>query len=150
MSPLAQFLSSRMLRKQQQRHGAPTTSLMGHTQVCPPELWPSSISLWGRARRWLMKDHPWTPQSVRPINRLALVKDEFSDSLHGLTGPDAGQLADQIDRARSLRELWHLRSALYGQLAVTYTQSEAERRMAVLNRHFPVRAARSVSSSLGA
>jgi hypothetical protein len=143
MSPLAQFLPSRMLRKLTPRHSAPPSSLMGRTQVCPPELWPSSLTLWGRAQRWLMKDHPWTPQSARPPNRLAMVKSEFNDSLHGLTGLEADRLADQIDRARSLRELWHLRSALYGQLAVTYSQSEAERRMTTLNRHFPTRAPRS-------
>ena len=150
MSPLAQFLSSRMLRKQQQRHGAPTTSLMGHTQVCPPELWPSSVSLWGRARRWLMKEHPWTPEASRPVNRLALVKNEFEDSLAGLTGVEAGQLSFQIERARSLRELWHLRSTLYGLLALAYSQSEAERRMAQLNRHFPTRAPRSAPMPLDA
>lgn len=139
-----------MLRRLSQRHSAPPSSLMSRMQVCPPELWPSSMTLWGRARRWLMKEHPWTPSAARPPNRLALVKNEFSDSLQGLSGADAGRLADQIERARSLRELWHLRSALYGQLAVTYTQSEAERRMATLNRHFPSRAPRAAPAMLDA
>lgn len=144
MSPLANLLPSRMLRKwSASRHGAPATSQMTRIQVCPPEMWPSSLTFWGRARRWLMKDHPWTPAASRPVNRLALVKAEFSESLKGLTGLQAGQLAHQIDRARSLRELWHLRSTLYGLLAVAYSQGEAEHRMASLNRHFPTRAPRS-------
>ena len=70
------------------------------------------------------------------------MKNEFEDSLAGLTGVEAGQLSYQIERARSLRELWHLRSTLYGLLALAHSQSEAERRMAHLNRHFPTRAPR--------
>lgn len=154
MSPLAQFLPSLMLRKHPQRpshkQSAPPSSLLNHVQVCPPQLWPSSLTLWGRARRWLMKDHPWTPEASRPVNRLALVKNEFEDSLAGLTGAEACQLSLQIERARSLRELWHLRSTLYGLMALAHSQSEAERRMAQLNRHFPTRAPRSAPMPLDA
>ena len=150
MSPLAQFLPSIMLRKRWHKHSAPPSSLLTHVQVCPPQLWPSSLTLWGRARRWLMKDHPWMPEASRPVNRLALVKNEFEDSLAGLTGVEAGQLSYQIERARSLRELWHLRSTLYGLLALAHSQSEAERRMAHLNRHFPTRAPRSAPMPLDA
>ena len=77
------------------------------------------------------------------MNRLAAVKSEFRSSMDGLTGGPSCRLADQIERARSLRELWHLRSDLYGLLAVQYDQAEAERRLAGLNRHFPIRAPRS-------
>jgi hypothetical protein len=52
------------------------------------------------------------------------------------------RLQDRIERARSLRELWHLRPELYGTVARILTQADAERRLATLNRHFPVRAAR--------
>lgn len=142
MSPLAQFLPSLLIRKRLHKPSAPPSSLMTRIQVCPPQLWPSSLTLWGRARRWLMKDHLWTPAASRPVNRLTMVKNEFEDSLAGLTGVDAGQLSYQIERARSLRELWHLRSTLYGVLALAHSQSEAERRMARLNRHFPTRAPR--------
>lgn len=149
MSQIAQFLSSRLMRKASPRQSAAPSTLIPRTQICPPELWPSSLTLWGRTRRWLMKDHPWTPEASRPLNRLALVKDEFADSLFGLAGAEVGRLAEQIARARSLRELWHLRSALYNQLAIAHTQSEAESRMAVLNRHFPHRATRSSFAPLG-
>ena len=85
----------------------------------------------------------WAPASMRPVNRLALVKLEFHSGMQGLNSDDAQRLTEQIERARSLRELWHLRSALFGLLAVAVDQSEAERRLGVLNRHFPMRAPRS-------
>lgn len=117
------------------------SSLTSRVEVCPPALWPSSLSFWGRAKRWLDRS-PWTPPSQRPVNRLALVKHEFRVGLADLRSPEASQLGDRIERARSLRELWHLRSVLYGLLATDFNQVEAERRMAQLNRHFPTRAPR--------
>lgn len=128
--------SSRLARDS----GSPS-SLMTRVEVCPPALWPSSLTFWGRARRWLDRS-PWMPQAQRPVNRLALVKQEFRLSLEDLRSPEASQLGDRIERARSLRELWHLRSVLYNLLATAFTQAEAERRMERLNRHFPVRAPR--------
>jgi hypothetical protein len=71
-----------------------------------------------------------------------LVKQEFHASLSGLATPEAATLADRMERARSLRELWHLRSVLYNLLATSFSQVEAERRIAQLNRHFPTRAPR--------
>ena len=76
------------------------------------------------------------------MNRLALVKAEFRSSLDDLRSDEAAPLRGRIERARSLRELWHLRSVLYGLLAIEFTQGEAEERMARLNRHFPMRAPR--------
>lgn len=120
-----------------------SSSLMSRIEVCPPELWPSSVTWWGRLRRWMHRNAEWAPASMRPVNRLALVKLEFHSGMQGLDSDDALRLTDQIERARSLRELWHLRSALFGLLAVAVDQSEAERRLGVLNRHFPMRAPRS-------
>ncbi len=117
------------------------SSLMTRIEVCPPALWPSSLSFWGRAKRWLVRS-PWTPQAQRPVNRLALVKGEFHRELGDLHAEEASQLGERIDRARSLREMWHLRSGLYHLMATELNQAEAERRMARLNRHFPQRAPR--------
>ena len=39
--------------------------------------------------------------------------------------------------------MWHLRSSVYGEVALALNQSEAGRRLARLNRHFPVRTPRS-------
>ncbi|HSW05848.1 hypothetical protein [Aquabacterium sp.] len=142
MSTLHQLLPHWMSsRRALHRDSGVPSSLMTRVEVCPPALWPSSLSFWGRARRWLDRS-PWTPAAQRPVNRLALVKNEFRFSLDELRSPEASQLGERIERARSLRELWHLRSVLYGLLAVEFNQVEAERRMAQLNRHFPMRAPR--------
>jgi hypothetical protein len=119
----------------------PASAQHSRVEVCPPALWPSSLTFWGRARRWLERS-PWMPDDHRPVNRLALVKQEFRASLQVLESPDADSLRDRIERARSLRELWHLRSVLYGLLATGFSQVEAERNMVRLNRHFPTRAPR--------
>ena len=93
---------------------------------------------------------PWLPEPARPVNRLALAKREFQDSLSDVPGDPAMNLMDRIERARSLREMWHLRSSLYGEVAVALDQGEAERRLARLNRHFPTRAPRSGLMALDA
>jgi hypothetical protein len=148
MNPQNALLPTWMFRLVARSHAAPPTSQMhSRVEVCPPELWPSSLSWRGRFKRLtdrlMRRAAPWLPAPARPVNRLALVKAEFQDSLRDLIDPPAQALLDQIDRARSLRELWHLRSPVYGAVAVATTQSEAERRLARLNRHFPMRAPRS-------
>jgi hypothetical protein len=147
MKDFVHLVASRSGPRGGSRHSAaPCSRLNSRTEVCPPELWPASITWWGRVRRWMAKDgKAWMPATVRPVDRLALVKAEFRDGMQWLTGPSAERLADQIERARSLRELWHLRSPLYGLLAVQFDQREAEHRLNALNRHFPTRAPRSAA-----
>ena len=121
-------------------------------EVCPPELWPSSLSWRGRMKRWSQRVvgniAPWLPEQVRPVNRLTMVKAEFGDSVSDLDSNGQASLLERIDRARSLRELWHLRSSVYGEVALALSQGEAERRLAGLNRHFPTRAPRSAPLQL--
>lgn len=150
MNPFVHLLPSLAGQRTTARQVAVPSSLMSRIEVKPPQVWPSSLSWWGRVQRWLMQDNPWTAGSKRPVNRLALVKGEFRRHMDGLSGIGAARLADQLDRARSLRELWHLRSTLYGLLAVQFDQAEAERRMAQLNRHFPMRAPRAGHALHGA
>lgn len=125
------------------RTAAAPSSHASRVEVCPPELWPSSATLWGQARRWARACAPWLPASARPANRLERVKAEFTQSLDDVASLDAVLLTDRIGRARSLRELWHLRSPLYSAVSLALDQTEAERRLAQLNRHFPTRAPRS-------
>jgi hypothetical protein len=150
MNHLSAQLPSWMSRLVARPPTMPPSSLL-HTrvEVCPPELWPSSLSWRGRLQR--LSNHlvrratPLLPVAARPVNRLALVKAEFLSSLADLHDrPDLSvqRLQDRIERARSLRELWHLRSEVYGTVATILTQSDADLRLATLNRHFPVRAAR--------
>jgi len=148
MNPLHVQLPSWMFRLVSRHPAAQTTSVMStRVQVCPPELWPSSMSWHGRARRVGAQLArfclPLLPAQARPVNRLALVKAEFDASLVDVVGEAALQLRDRIQRARSLRELWHLRSSVYGEVAMQFSQAVAEQRLAGLNRHFPVRAPRS-------
>ena len=123
---------------------APNSQMHTRIEVCPPALWPSSISWQGRLKRLSQRlcrqAAPWLPGNDRPVNRLALVKAEFQDSLSDLGTLASPALADQIERARSLRELWHLRLPVYSEVARARTQSEAESRLSHLNRHFPIRA----------
>ena len=147
MNPHNASLPSWLFRLMTRRPSAPSSSLThSRVEVCPPELWPSSLSWRGRlnrlGNRLVVRVAPWLPEPARPVNRLARVKQEFQDSLADLDRPAASPLREQIDRARSLRELWHLRSPVYGAVAVAHTQADAERRLARLNRHFPLRAAR--------
>lgn len=137
-----------MFRLVVRRPAAPSSSLMhSRVEVCPPELWPSSLSWRGRMQRWTQRVvkqvAPWLPEPARPVNRLTMVKAEFVDSVSDLDSDGQHTLLERIDRARSLRELWHLRSSVYGEVALARSQSEAERRLAGLNRHFPMRAPRS-------
>lgn len=130
------------------RRPPPSNSVM-HTriEICPPELWPSSLSWRGRIARWgqrvISQVAPWLPAAIRPVNRLTRVKAEFVDSVTDLYSEGQHSLLERIARARSLRELWHLRSSVYGEVAMALDQAEAERRLAGLNRHFPTRAPRS-------
>ena len=148
MNPIQVQLPSWMCRLAGRRPATPSSSLLhSRTEVRPPQLWPSSLSWQGRAQRLrdrlLRAAAPWLPEPARPVNRLALVKHEFLDTVSDLPGEPVQRLQDRIERARSLRELWHLRSSVYGEVALALSQSEAERRLAGLNRHFPVRAPRS-------
>lgn len=148
MNPLHAPMSSWIPRWVARRHGGGQSTLtQSRVEVCPPELFPSSLSWRGRVQRWgsrlLHRAVPWLPAQVRPVNRLAVVKGEFRDSLSDLGTLPAHDLMESIERARSLREMWHLRASLYGEVSITLSQGEAERRLARLNRHFPMRAPRS-------
>lgn len=126
------------------RRAAPTSTLNSRIEVCPPALWPSSVTLWGRLERW------WQARSDRaaPVNRLAVAREDFIAALRDLRGEEPELLQCRIERARSLRELWHLRSTLYGLVSLQCSQQDAEGRLAQLNRHFPTRAPRSALSPL--
>lgn len=153
MNPLHAALPPWIFRLLVRLPAAPSSSLMhSRVEVCPPELWPSSLSWRGRMTRWVQRVGglvaPWLPEPARPVNRLTMVKAEFVDSVSDLINIDQTSLLERIGRARSLRELWHLRSSVYGEVAIALHQSEAERRLAGLNRHFPTRSPRSVLMAL--
>jgi Tfp pilus assembly protein PilF len=70
------------------------------------------------------------------------VRSEFAACLQDLPEDAVADLADRIDHARSMRDLWHLRAEVYRAIGVHRSQTEAEIRLSRLNRHFPTRAPR--------
>jgi hypothetical protein len=110
-------------------------------EVRPPSLRHAPASLWQRLVFWLMAPAP--RDAAPPLNRLPGVRDDFLATLADLHDEDACELSTRIARARSLRELWHLRADVYRLVAVQHSETEAQARLSELNRHFPTRAPRS-------
>src|SRR6185369_6636535 len=117
--------------------------------ICPPALLRSAPSVRQGFMAWLIPG--WHDSSLtttsheaqRPppgVTPLWAVRLEFMRALHGIRTQQAGQLLDRIGRARSLRELWHLRADVFALVAHQRDQAEAHARLATLNRHFPARA----------
>ena len=116
---------------------APTTLRMN---VCPPDVCPQPESLWSATLRWLVGGNVEVVPSLRtPLEK---ARSEFVAALEGLLDADHDGLLKRAQHARSLRELWHLRSELYTLIARRVSQSEADARLARVNQHFPTRAQR--------
>ncbi|MFG5411236.1 hypothetical protein ABXN37_27965, partial [Piscinibacter sakaiensis] len=56
--------------------------------------------------------------------------DRALDALDDWDEPATGRLAAEVRRARSLRELWHLRNEVYTRLAVRHCEHLARERLA--------------------
>jgi hypothetical protein len=123
----------RLLRK----NAGPTTLRMN---VCPPDVCPARVSLWSRALRWLVGgDVEAVPALRSPLEK---ARTEFVAAMDGLVDLDQNSLLLRAQHARSLRELWHLRSELYTLIARRASQHEADARLARVNQHFPTRTQR--------
>jgi len=122
---------------------APSSSRI---EVRPPSLRHAPASPWQRVVCWLMA--PAAQDTAPPLNRLPAVRGDFVHSLADIGHNEARALIDRIGLARSLRELWHLRTEVYRLVALHHNQHEAEQRLARLNRHFPTRAPRSAFAPL--
>jgi hypothetical protein len=109
--------------------------------IQPPELWPARASLWSTMLRWLVgNDTDAVPALRTPLDK---ARAEFTTAMEGLGDVDTTDLLRRAQHARSLRELWHLRSELYTLIGRNMSQFEAQTRLARVNQHFPSRAARS-------
>lgn len=134
----------------------PTQSM--RTTVCPPRESEASnrrswvASVW--FNHWLgtsWTSHPFEgesesshkPLSNRQVRDLIEARDAFIGVLADIETPAANEVVKRIRVARSMRELWHIRPQLFDQVALTFSQHEAERRLAPLNTRFPVRSSRS-------
>ena len=116
---------------------APTTLRMN---VCPPDVCPRGETLWSATLRWLVGgDVEAVPALRTPLEK---ARGEFVAALEGMLDADHNGLLKRAQHARSLRELWHLRSELYTLIARRASQVEADARLARVNQHFPTRAQR--------
>jgi hypothetical protein len=110
-------------------------------EVCPPSLRHVPGTAWQRILFWLLAPAPF--EAAPPLSRLPAVRSEFLAAIADLDNAEADSLRHRICGSASLRELWHLRSAVYRLVGLAHSQSEAERRLALLARHFPTRSPRS-------
>jgi hypothetical protein len=107
-------------------------------EVKPPSLRHRPPTVWQRLMFWLLAPAPM--DAAPPLNRLPAVQSEFAAALADLGGDEIATLRQRIEQARSLRDLWHLRSEVFRAVGVHRSQVEAEARVRLLNRHFPTRA----------
>jgi len=136
-------MSADILHRLLQRKPAPATTL--RMNVCPPDLLPARDSAWKAALRWLVGNDPEIAPALRcPLER---ARSEFVGAMGGLLDQDTNDLLRRAQHARSLRELWHLRSELYTLIARRISQPEADKRLALVNQHFPTRAQRASTFS---
>lgn len=124
------------------RRATPASTI--RIDVCPPDVGPPRDSLWVSLLRWLVgNDAEVAPVLRTPLDR---ARSEFVAALESLmqaSAAEAGDLMGRVRHARSLRELWHLRTELYTLIARRTSQPEADSRLARVNQHFPTRAQRS-------
>nr|WP_315193520.1 hypothetical protein [uncultured Aquabacterium sp.] len=122
-------------------------------EVTPPSRFASSPPLWrawaSRAWRWLW-DLEESPRALAPATGLRAIKNEFNAALWDLQSLRANQVRDQIETARSLRELWHLRADVFKVISTHRGQIEAQLRLDSLDSHFPVRPSRKGEDARGA
>lgn len=123
-------------------------------EVCPPgrtrtRSWTAALIDWLRGG--------WTPEPAAPgANRrqavvsIETVRRDFIDAVEDLRTPEVGALLENIHAARGLREFWHLRAEAFRLVSLHHSQSEADERLAWLNRHFPTRSPRSGFGHLSA
>ncbi len=132
----------RRLAAQAKGEAAPSTTF----GAAPPSLRHAPDSGWHRLMFWLMAPAPH--DAAPPLNRLPRVREDFLAALVDIEHPHVPLLREHIKAARSLRELWHLRSDMFSLLAVAHSQSVAQSRLAGLSQHFPAHAQRSQWASL--
>lgn len=115
-------------------------------QVRPPSLCHAPNTAWQRVLFWLLAPAPH--EAAPPLSRLPSVRTDFLATVADIDSDAADALRRRITGSASLRELWHLRSEAYRVIGLAHDQTEADRRLLVLARHFPTRAPRSQFAAL--
>jgi hypothetical protein len=133
-------------------HGTWAQSSTLRKEVQPPTLFSKSEPQW---RRWMTSAWHWLwddedlEEHPRVMQGLNQVKTEFLSVVWDLQSYAATHTREAITQARSLRELWHLRAAVFNVIATHRGQIEAYRRLESLNQHFPVRITTAVDATQG-
>lgn len=121
-----------LLRRRPNRVDPPPS----RTEVHPPALWGQADPVWRSLWEWVSQsDGP----ERRAAEQLSAARQDFCQGLDGLDGDAARDLLRRASHARSMREIWHLRAELFSLVARKLSQTEAERRVGQVNRHFSVR-----------
>lgn len=136
-----------MLTSLHERRPPASRTRPARLEICPPQRGLSSQAWLARVKSWLSAGWNGTPlQENTDADRslvLAAARQDFFQSVVDLTLPAAAKLLDRIEFARTMRDLWHLRAEVFALVSLERSQQEADRRLALLNRHFPTRAPRS-------
>jgi hypothetical protein len=122
-----------------------SSSHRSRSEVKPPSLRCTPESGWHRFMFWMLAPAPL--DAAPPLSQLPGVRADFLACLADADDEEAREIGRHIRRARSLRELWHLRATLFSYLGCHLSQSEAQRRVQALDRHFGGRAFRSTPAS---
>lgn len=112
------------------------------TEICPPALFSRSRPYWQRLlRAWWRKLTNQAEPSLqqRPKGQIQSVREAFFVGLADLSPEYTYELRCRIEKARSLRELWHLRADVFNVLAQHRGQSFAHARLSSINTNFPSR-----------
>lgn len=134
------MLATTLLQRWSRRSANAAPSSL-RTEVCPPSLRQAPDSGWQRLMFWLLAPSPY--EAAPPRGRLPGVRMDFIAALADVESQEADTMRSRIGATHSLRELWHLRAEIYRLVGIAHRQSEAETRVALLNRHFPTRAPKS-------
>ena len=126
---------SRLFSLLRRKPAQPSASVITRIDVRPPAMWGQAEPVWLALWHWL-KDSDAPDQ--RAHSQLEDARHDFCAALGDLDSAVASDLLRRAEHARSLRELWHLRAELYSVVARHLSQSEANRRLGQVNRHFPV------------
>lgn len=100
-----------------------------------------------RHRGWLHRALACIPGlsqlASRADRRLLAVSSDFVMALADVRGTKAVEMRARVRAATSMRDLWHLRTAVHHIIAMRHGEAEADIRLAYLSRHFPTRNPRS-------
>lgn len=106
----------------------------------PPRSRPSRLGRWLGTDAWAQSALDWPDFGRRArAEALALARLDFADALYDVRTAASAGVLERVAIARSLHELWHLRDAVFGHVALKHGQTEAAARLVTLDRHFPQR-----------